>query len=135
MHRPSSSSLIGRFKIDNWSITTLFEDEVKYLNLTNYHFSRALANMQLSYSWFLISGTLSRLYTINSNPKIPVLDFTFQFFIQYSRNERKWSNSSQDNKLLEFDKTIQQITKHQMISTQDQEINKCLHKSKIKQQK
>jgi len=32
----------GYFKIDNQSLTTLFQGEVKYLNLTNYHFLRAI---------------------------------------------------------------------------------------------
>ena len=43
MHQSSTSSLIGYFKIDNRSITTLFQGEVKYLNLINYLFSRVLA--------------------------------------------------------------------------------------------
>jgi len=42
---------------------------------------------------------------------------------------------SQDNKLLQFDKTIQQLRKHQMISTLDQETHNCLHESKIKQER
>ena len=41
MYQSSNFSLINYFKIDNRSITALFEGEVKYLNLTNYHFSRA----------------------------------------------------------------------------------------------
>jgi len=38
----SISSSINYFKIDNQSITTLFQGEVKYINLTNYHFLRVL---------------------------------------------------------------------------------------------
>jgi len=37
MYQSSISSLIDYFKIDNRSITTPFQGEVKYLNLTNYH--------------------------------------------------------------------------------------------------
>jgi len=42
MHQSRTSSLIGYFKTNNRSIITLFQGEVKYLNLANYHFLKAL---------------------------------------------------------------------------------------------
>ena len=41
-YQRSASSFIGYFKIDNRSIKTLFQGEIKYLNLTNHNFLRAL---------------------------------------------------------------------------------------------
>ena len=42
IYQSTTSYFIGYFKTDNRSIKTLFQGEVKYLNLTNYNFSRAL---------------------------------------------------------------------------------------------
>jgi len=47
MYQSSTSPLIGYFKTDNGSITTIFQAEVKCLNSTNYHFSRSLNLIRL----------------------------------------------------------------------------------------
>ena len=42
IYQSSISSSIDYFETDQRSIITLFQGEVKYLNVTNYHFSSAL---------------------------------------------------------------------------------------------
>jgi len=67
MHQSSTSSLIGCFKTDNRTITSLFQGEVKHLNLTNYNFSRALDLFRFIKHAIikLIDVTFSRLHTLS----------------------------------------------------------------------
>jgi len=114
MHQSSTSSPIGCLKTDNQSIIILFQGEVKYLNLTHYHFLRALNLFRLMKHTIIILGpsisnSLSRNHTIKLNRRVQVLNFTFQFFIQYPKHARKWSHLSQNNNHLTFDKTIHQF--------------------------
>jgi len=73
----------GCFKTENQGITTLFQGEVKYLNLINHNFSKVFDLIQVRFardcliSGFSIGVTFSRLHTIKSISRIPVLDFTF----------------------------------------------------------
>jgi len=73
----------GRFKTDNRIITTLFQDEVKCLNLINHNFPKVLdsVQVQLAHDYlikgFLIDVTLSRLNITKPIPRISVSDFTF----------------------------------------------------------
>jgi len=69
--------------------------------------------MRLSNQWFLNQCDFIKITHKQVNPRIPVLDFTSQSITQYPEHTRKWSSFSQGSKNLRFDKTIQQIQKHQ----------------------
>jgi len=82
----------GRFKTDNRIITTLFQGEVKCLNLINHNFSNLSIQVQLArdclIKGFLIAVTFLRLQTTKSILRLPVLNFTFQFITQNPKHAR-----------------------------------------------
>ena len=77
--------------------------------------------MRLSYNNFLIGAAFSRLHTTMSIPRLLVSSFIFQSITQNPLHVRIRSRFSQDNKRLEFDKTIQQTQKYQKLTTQNRE--------------
>jgi len=97
-----------------------------------------------------IGNSLSWYHTIKSNSRVQVLNFTFQFFIQYPKYARQLSNPSQDTNHVRFEKIIQQfqntqrdeqqIKKLTVIYINPNQNNKILikitkHKSKMRRDK